>query len=213
MELHWVDAEEIEKSGIPDTLRQIHGLLVCPGFGSRGVEGKITAIQYAREHNMPFLGICLGLQCAVIEFARHVCQLPKANSTEFDEQAVDPVIDKMETQVNVQQMGGTMRLGGYNCRLKTGTLTHAAYRSEMIVERHRHRWEVNNRYLAQLERNGFRISGRNPETELVEIMELQNHPWFVGVQFHPELKSRALRAHPLFREFVRAALSYSAVKH
>jgi len=210
--LHWVDAEEIEKSGIPDTLRQVHGLLVCPGFGSRGVEGKITAIQYARENKMPFLGICLGLQCAVIEFARHVCHLPKANSTEFDEQALDPVIDKMETQVNVQQMGGTMRLGGYKCQLKTDTHTHAAYRREMIVERHRHRWEVNNRYLATLERNGLIISGRNPETELVEIMELQNHPWFVGVQFHPELKSRALRAHPLFREFVAAALKFAEEK-
>jgi CTP synthase len=211
--LHWVDAEEIEKNGIPDTLRKTHGLLVCPGFGSRGIEGKIMAIQYAREHKMPFLGICLGLQCAVIEFARHVCKLSGANSTEFDEQTPDPVIDKMETQVNVQQMGGTMRLGGYKCRLKAGTHTHAAYRSDMIVERHRHRWEVNNRYLSQLERNGLIISGRNPETELVEIMELQDHPWFVGVQFHPELKSRALRAHPLFREFVRAALNYSELKN
>jgi CTP synthase len=210
--LHWVDAEEIEKSGIPDKLRQVHGLLVCPGFGSRGIEGKITAIQYARDKKMPFLGICLGLQCAVIEFARHVCHLSKANSTEFDEQAIDPVIDKMETQVNVQQMGGTMRLGGYKCQIKSGTLTYAAYRSAMIVERHRHRWEVNNRYLATLERNGLIISGRNPETELVEIMELQNHPWFIGVQFHPELKSRALRAHPLFREFVSAALRFAKEK-
>jgi len=207
--VHWVDAEEIEKSGISDILRQAHGLLVCPGFGSRGIEGKISAIQYARENKMPFFGICLGLQCAVIEFARHVCKLPKANSTEFDEQTPDPVIDKMETQVNIEQMGGTMRLGGYKCQLKAGTHTHAAYRTEMIVERHRHRWEVNNRYLAQLERNGLIISGRNPETELVEIMELQNHPWFVGVQFHPELKSRALRAHPLFREFVAAALNFA----
>jgi len=210
--VHWVDAEEIDKSGIPDTLRQAHGLLVCPGFGSRGIEGKISAIQYARENKMPFFGICLGLQCAVIEFARHVCKLPKANSTEFDEQTLDPVIDKMETQVNIEQMGGTMRLGGYKCQLKAGTHTHAAYRTEMIVERHRHRWEVNNRYLTQLERNGFIISGRNPETELVEIMELQNHPWFLGVQFHPELKSRALRAHPLFREFVAAALNFAKEK-
>jgi len=211
--LHWVDAEEIEKSGIPETLRQAHGLLVCPGFGSRGVEGKITAIQYAREHRMPFFGICLGLQCAVIEFARHLCRLPDANSTEFDEQTPDPVIDKMETQVNVQQMGGTMRLGAYRCQLKTGTRAQAAYGNEMIVERHRHRWEVNNHYLSQMERNGLIISGRNPETGLVEIIELPDHPWFLGVQFHPELKSRALRAHPLFREFVRAALNYSDVKH
>ncbi|MDZ7292054.1 MAG: CTP synthase [candidate division KSB1 bacterium] len=209
--LHWMDAEEIEKNGIPDKLQQAHGLLVCPGFGSRGVEGKISAIQYAREHRIPFLGICLGLQCAVIEFARHVCNLSKANSTEFDEQTPDPVIDKMETQVNIQQMGGTMRLGGYNCRIKAGTHAAAAYRSEMIVERHRHRWEVNNHYVAQLERHGLIISGRNPETSLVEMIELQDHPWFVGVQFHPELKSRALRPHPLFREFVRAALNAAEV--
>ncbi len=207
--LHWVDSEEIEKNGIPDKLKQVHGLLVCPGFGSRGVEGKISAIRYAREHGVPFLGICLGLQCAVIEFARHVCKISKANSTEFDEQTPDPVIDRMETQVNVQQMGGTMRLGGYKCQLKAGTHTHKAYGKEMIVERHRHRWEVNNRYVAPLERNGLIISGHNPETGLVEIMELQNHPWFVGVQFHPELKSRALRAHPLFREFVAAALNFA----
>ncbi|MGH7596212.1 MAG: CTP synthase [bacterium] len=207
--LHWVDSEDIEKNGIPEKLKQVHGLLVCPGFGSRGVEGKISAIRYAREHGLPFLGICLGLQCAVIEFARHVCHLSKASSTEFDEQTPDPVIDRMETQVNVQQMGGTMRLGGYKCQIKTGTHTHQAYGKETIVERHRHRWEVNNRYVAQLERNGLIISGHNPETGLVEIMELQNHPWFVGVQFHPELKSRALRAHPLFREFVRAALKFA----
>jgi CTP synthase len=210
--LHWVDSEDIESNGIPHTLKQAHGLLVCPGFGSRGVEGKISAIQYAREHRMPFLGICLGLQCAVIEFARHVCKIPNANSTEFDEQTPDPVIDKMETQVNVQQMGGTMRLGGYKCQLKTGTHTHKAYGKETIVERHRHRWEVNNHYLAQLERHGLQVSGRNPESGLVEIMELQNHPWFIGVQFHPELKSRALRAHPLFREFVRAALRFAEEK-
>ncbi len=210
--LHWVDSEDIEKNGIPNSLKQAHGLLVCPGFGSRGIEGKISAIQYARMHRLPFLGICLGLQCAVIEFARHVCHLPKANSTEFDEQTPEPVIDKMETQVSIQQMGGTMRLGGYKCQLKAGTHTHKAYGNETIIERHRHRWEVNNRYVAPLERNGLIVSGHNPETGLVEIMELQDHPWFVGVQFHPELKSRALRAHPLFREFVRAALRFAEEK-
>jgi CTP synthase len=210
--LHWVDSEDLEKNGVPDKLKQVHGLLVCPGFGSRGVEGKISAIRHAREHGLPFLGICLGLQCAVIEFARHVCKISKANSTEFDEQTLDPVIDKMETQVNVQQMGGTMRLGGYKCELKAGTHAHQAYGKETIVERHRHRWEVNNRYVAPLERNGLIVSGHNPETGLVEIMELQKHPWFVGVQFHPELKSRALRAHPLFREFVRAALRFAEEK-
>jgi CTP synthase len=207
--LHWMDSEDIEKKGIPDKLRQANGLLVCPGFGSRGAEGKISAIQYAREHRTPFLGICLGLQCAVIEFARHVCNLSEANSTEFDENTSAPVIDKMETQVNVQQMGGTMRLGGYKCEIKVGTQAYTAYRSTMVVERHRHRWEVNNRYVPQLERHGLIVSGHNPDTGLVEMMELKDHPWFVGVQFHPELKSRALRAHPLFRDFVRAALRFA----
>jgi CTP synthase len=207
--LHWLDSEEIEKNGISPKLRQAHGLLVCPGFGSRGVEGKIAAIQYAREYRMPFLGICLGLQCGVIEFARHVCGIRDANSTEFDERTPSPVIDKMETQVNIQQMGGTMRLGGYKCQIRGGTKAHSAYRTEMVVERHRHRWEVNNRYVTQLEREGMIFSGHNPETGLVEMIELKDHPWFVGVQFHPELKSRALRAHPLFRSFVQAARHFA----
>ena len=207
--LHWIDSEAVEQSGVPDTMRHMHGLLVCPGFGSRGVEGKIKAIQFAREHRLPFLGICLGLQCAVIEFARHICGLPQANSTEFDENAAVPVIDKMETQVQVTQIGGTMRLGAYRCELVSGTRTFAAYNQREISERHRHRWEVNNRYLDALESKGLLISGKNPDTNLVEIMELKDHPWFVGVQFHPELKSRALRAHPLFRDFVRAALAHA----
>ncbi len=208
--LHWIDSEAIEQSGIPEIMTRMHGLLVCPGFGSRGVEGKIKAIQFARENNLPFLGICLGLQCAVIEFARHVCGMPEANSTEFDERAATPVIDKMETQVQVTQIGGTMRLGAYRCALTPGTRTFAAYNQREISERHRHRWEVNNRYLPQLERAGLVISGVNPENKLVEIIELKDHPWFVGVQFHPELKSRALKAHPLFRDFVRAALVHGA---
>ncbi|MGH7494055.1 MAG: CTP synthase [bacterium] len=208
--LHWIDSEAIEQSGLPEAMARMHGLLVCPGFGSRGVEGKIKAIQFARENKIPFLGICLGLQCAVIDFARHVCGLPQANSTEFDENTAMPVIDRMETQVNVTQAGGTMRLGAYRCHLVPGSRTQAAYNKREITERHRHRWEVNNRYLPQLERGGLIVSGVNPETQLVEIIELKDHPWFVGVQFHPELKSRALKAHPLFREFVRAALAHGA---
>ncbi len=208
--LHWIDSEALEQTGIPENLPHMHGLLVCPGFGSRGVEGKISAIQFARESGMPFLGICLGLQCAVIEFARHVCGLPQANSTEFDENTAAPVIDKMETQVQITQIGGTMRLGAYRCDLAPGTRTFAAYNKSEIAERHRHRWEVNNRYLPQLERAGLVVSGINPDNKLVEIMELKDHPWFVGVQFHPELKSRALRAHPLFRDFVRAALEHAS---
>ncbi len=207
--LHWIDSEAIEQNGLPEEMHHMHGLLVCPGFGSRGIEGKIKAIQFARERKLPFFGICLGLQCAVIEFSRNVCGLVGANSSEFEEQPQHAVIDKMETQVNLTQIGGTMRLGAYRCDLKPGTRTHAAYTSSEISERHRHRWEVNNRYLSQLEKNGLIISGTNPDTKLVEIMELKDHPWFVGVQFHPELKSRALRAHPLFRDFVRAALEHA----
>jgi CTP synthase len=210
--LHWIDSEKIETEGMPPEMQQISGLLVCPGFGSRGIEGKIQAIQFVREHKIPFFGICLGLQCAVIEVARNVCHLNCANSTEFNEQTENPVIDKMETQVNIKEMGGTMRLGAYKCDLVRGLKAHQGYGAEKISERHRHRWEVNNKYVSTLEKNGLLVSGRNPETGLVEIMELKNHPWFIGVQFHPELKSRALRAHPLFREFVKTAVEYRQQK-
>ena len=213
VELVWIDSEEIEQSGIPEDLKQACGLLVCPGFGIRGSEGKITAVQYAREEGIPFLGICLGLQCAVIEFARNVCQLKDANSTEFSKDTPDPVIDKMDTQIDVRQLGGTMRLGAYQCQLEPGTRAFAAYKTSEISERHRHRWEVNNHYIDRLKEMGMLVSGTNPKTSLVEVVELKNHPWFVGVQFHPELKSRALRAHPLFREFVRAAQEYVHSKH
>jgi len=210
--LHWIDSEKIETDGLPPEMQKISGLLVCPGFGSRGIEGKIQAIQFVRENKIPFFGICLGLQCAVIEFARNICNLNCANSTEFNEQTENPVIDKMETQVSVKELGGTMRLGAYACDLVSGSKTRQAYGSDKISERHRHRWEVNNKYVSTLEKSGLQVSGRNLETGLVEIMELKNHPWFIGVQFHPELKSRALRAHPLFREFVKAAVEYSQDK-
>jgi len=206
VELKWLDAEKLELNGAERYLRDVHGLLIPGGFGERGIEGKIKAIRYARENNMPFFGICLGLQCAVIEFARHICSINDANSTEFDPTTKNPVIDLMETQVKVVEKGGTMRLGAYRCLLQKETRAFDAFKKPEISERHRHRYEFNNSYLQQLTTNGLIISGKNPETGLVEMIELRDHPWFVGVQFHPELKSRALNAHPLFREFVKAAI-------
>lgn len=204
--LKWIDMEEVEKKGLTNQFDAVDGMLICPGFGSRGTEGKILSAEYARVNNLPFLGICLGLQCATIEFARNVCNLTDANSVEFDESSPHPVIDLMETQIDISQMGGTMRLGAYNCKLEKGTKAYKAYGKSQIRERHRHRYEVNNNYLERLKKQGLTIAGLNPETGLVEVIEIKDHPWFVGVQFHPELKSRALRAHPLFREFVAAAL-------
>ncbi|HQG45859.1 MAG TPA: CTP synthase, partial [bacterium] len=208
VELKWLDSEEIEAKGAERFLQDISGLLIPGGFGERGIEGKIAAIRFAREHQIPFFGICLGLQCAVIEFSRSICGLEGANSTEFDPATPHPVIDLMATQVKVEEKGGTMRLGAYRCLLEPGTLAHKAYRNGEITERHRHRFEVNNSYVEQMTQQGLTVAGRNPETGLVEVIELQRHPWFVGVQFHPELKSRVLAAHPLFREFVAAALDY-----
>ena len=204
--LHWINTEKIERDGTDKYLSGMHGILVPGGFGERGINGKLLAIRYAREKNIPFFGICLGLQCAVIEFARNVLHKEKANSTEFDQNTPDPVIHLMETQKSVKDMGGTMRLGSYPCKLKKGTKAFSAYRIELINERHRHRYEFNNDYRAILEENGMRISGVSPDNELVEMVELENHPWFVGCQFHPELKSRVAHAHPLFREFVAASL-------
>ncbi|MDZ7330614.1 MAG: CTP synthase [candidate division KSB1 bacterium] len=206
--LKWVDSELLEKQNAAEVLSDISGLLIPGGFGGRGIEGKISAVRFARENNIPFFGICLGLQCAVIEFARHVCQLRDANSTEFNESTPHPVIDLMEEQKRIKAKGGTMRLGAQPCFIKKGTRAAAAYSAEKISERHRHRLEVNNKYRSLLEQHGLIMSGINPDLDLVEIIELKNHPWFLGVQFHPELKSRALNAHPLFREFVAAALEF-----
>ncbi|MDZ7261838.1 MAG: CTP synthase [candidate division KSB1 bacterium] len=206
--LKWIDAEEIENNGIKGCLTDISGLLIPGGFGERGTEGKIRAVKYAREHKLPFFGICLGLQCAVIEFARNVCGLKNANSREFDPHTEHPVIDLMEAQKKVKDLGGTMRLGAMPCVLKRDTLAYAIYGTDRISERHRHRYEVNNRYRELLEKHGLVFSGINPELDLVEMIELRDHPWFVAGQFHPELKSRVLKAHPLFREFVRAALRF-----
>ncbi|MGA2623135.1 MAG: CTP synthase [Bacteroidota bacterium] len=207
VDLSWIRAEDIERDGPEKLLGHISGLLVAPGFGERGIEGKITAVKYVREHNIPFLGICLGLQCAVIEFARNVCGLTRANSTEF-KQTDQNVIDMMVEQKKVTAYGGTMRLGSYPCRILKGTKAARAYKKEMIHERHRHRYEVNNAFKEILEQHGMVFSGICPANNLVEIIELPNHPWFVAGQFHPELRSRATNPHPLFRDFVKAATEY-----
>lgn len=207
--VNWVATEDVKSDKDAERIfNNMDGILLLPGFGSRGSEGKILSCKYARENNIPFLGICLGLQCAVIEFARNVCGLKGANSTEFDKKARYPVIDLMESQRAIKRKGGTMRLGAYDCKIETGTKTFSAYRKKNISERHRHRWEVNNRYRDRLEKNGLKISGINKELNLVEIIELPDHPWYVAGQFHPELKSRVSKAHPLFREFIKASVKH-----
>ena len=208
--LTFVESEKIEKGDVDAFLKDADGILVPGGFGDRGIEGKIRAAQYARENKIPFFGICLGLQCAVIEFARNVCGIKKANSAEFVKTQFD-LIHIMPDQKKVKVKGASMRLGAYPCVLKKGTKAKQAYRKEKISERHRHRYEVNNKFRPQLEENGLVISGVSPDDKLVEMIELKDHPWFVGCQFHPELKSRATKAHPLFREFVRAALENKRV--
>jgi CTP synthase len=211
--LRWIATEEIRSDQEAEAeFEGVDGILLLPGFGSRGSEGKILACKYARVKRIPFLGICLGLQCAVIEFARNVCGLEKANSTEFDPKTPAPVIDLMESQRAVKRKGGTMRLGSYDCEIQVRTKAYAAYRKKKISERHRHRWEVNNRYRNRLARNGMIFSGINRELNLVEIIEIPDHPWFVAGQFHPELKSRVGKAHPLFREFVKASVQYQLQK-
>jgi len=209
IKLIWVDAEELEnapRKEFEKTLRSLDGILIPGGFGVRGIEGKILAARFAREHQIPYFGICLGMQIAVIEYARNILGIKKANSTEFSPATPEPVIDKMDEQKKIHQLGGTMRLGAFECVLQPGSLIAKAYKEEKISERHRHRYEVNNAYRDALEKSGLRIAGINPSFDLVECIELPGHPWFVGVQFHPELKSRIAKAHPLFREFVAAIL-------
>jgi CTP synthase len=207
--IYWVATEEIKNdSDAEKAFSRMDGILLLPGFGSRGSEGKIISCKYARENNVPFLGICLGLQCAVIEFARNVCGLNGANSTEFNKKTPYPVIDLMESQKAIKAKGGTMRLGAYSCKIKKGTKAYSAYRRASISERHRHRWEVNNRFRDRLTKKGLVISGENSDLNLVEIIELKDHPWYVAGQFHPELKSRVSKAHPLFREFVNASVKH-----
>jgi CTP synthase len=206
-----ISAELLETESASKLLEGVHGVLVPGGFGERGIEGKIKAVQFARENNIPFFGICLGLQCAVIEFARNVCNLPKAHSSEFKKNKYS-VIDLMPDQKNIKNMGATMRLGAYPCSLQAGTNAQKAYKNDQISERHRHRYEVNNKFRSILLNHGMLLSGLSPDRELVEIIELPNHPWFLGCQFHPELKSRATKSHPLFREFIKASLDYAEGK-
>ncbi len=205
--LRYIHSEDIDESNYRDILKEMAGILVAPGFGDRGIDGKILAVQYARENQIPFLGICLGLQCAVIEFARHKLGREKAHSTEMVLKTPDPVIDLMEDQKGVTEKGGTMRLGSYTCVLKEGTKAHKAYGVKKISERHRHRYEFNDRYLKEFEEAGMIASGINPDNRLVEIMEIPSHKWFVGVQFHPEYRSNVLKPHPLFIDFIRASIS------
>ena len=208
--IKWVKTDKIiDDSSAQRAFNNVDGVLILPGFGSRGSEGKILSSKYARENNIPFLGICLGMQCAIIDFARHVCGLSGANSTEFNKRTKYPVVDLMESQKAIKIKGGTMRLGAYNCSIKTGTKTFAAYRSKKISERHRHRYEVNNRYKKRLEKAGMVISGVNDDLGVVETIEISDHPWFVAGQFHPELKSRVNKAHPLFRDFIKASKKYN----
>jgi CTP synthase len=208
-----IHSEEINDENAAEKLKDLDGLLVAPGFGHRGVEGKISAVKYARENNMPFFGICLGMQMAVIEFARNVLGLPQANSTEMDAATPDPVIDLMETQKKVKSKGGTMRLGSYPCTIADNTLAHSIYQTNNIAERHRHRWEFNNAYLAQFENAGMIASGKNPSSGLVEIVELKGHPFFIGVQYHPELKSTVENPQPIFVHFVKAAKIFADKKN
>lgn len=212
LDIHWVNAEEIEAddTDMAKVMAGVDGILVPGGFGNRGIEGKIKAIQYAREHKIPFFGICLGMQCAVIEFARHVCGMADANSSEFNPNSAHPVIDLMPEQIDVEDLGGTMRLGLYPCKVYPDTLTSKAYNAELIYERHRHRYEFNNAFREDIVGKGLVLGGTLPNGRLVEIVELpeSEHPWFLGAQFHPEFKSRPTNPHPLFRDFVGAAVKH-----
>lgn len=205
--LKWISSEDINKDSVRSVLNGLHGVLVAPGFGERGMEGKIETIKYVRENKIPFFGICLGMQCAVIEFSRNVLGL-EASSTELNPKTKNPVIDLMEEQKKITAKGGTMRLGAYTCKIKKGSKAHHVYGESTIQERHRHRYEFNNRYLEAIEDAGMKAVGTNPESNLVEIVELKDHPWFVGVQFHPELRSTVMNPHPLFVKFVEASVEY-----
>jgi CTP synthase len=209
VEVRYVLSEDLTPGSLEAMLGDVAGVLVAPGFGDRGVEGKILAARYAREHDLPFFGICLGLQCAIIEYARHVCGWAEAHSTEFDAGTDRPVIDLMEEQKEVTEKGGTMRLGQYECRVQAGSHAREIYETAAVMERHRHRYEVNNQLRAELREAGMRFSGVNPETDLVEIMELPDKRWFLGVQFHPEYRTTVGNPHPLFRSFVRACTAYA----
>ena len=210
VKIKWIKTQNIKsQKSAAELFNNVDGILLLPGFGSRGVEGKIHSSRYARENKIPFLGICLGLQCAIIDFSRNVCGMTDANSTEFNKQTKYPVIDLMESQKAIKIKGGTMRLGAYDCEIKVGTRTHDSFGVNKVSERHRHRYEVNNKYMDKLEKHGLIFSGINPDLKVVESIEIKNHPWYVATQFHPELKSRVNRAHPLFRDFIKAAKKQS----
>ncbi|REE79738.1 CTP synthase [Lutibacter oceani] len=206
--INWIHSEELTVKNVPKKLKNLNGILVAPGFGERGIEGKIEAVKYARENNIPFLGICLGMQMAVIEFSRNVLGLKDANSSEMSNDTKNPVIDLMEEQKSITNYGGTMRLGAWDCKLDQDSKVYNIYKKELISERHRHRYEFNNDYLEQIEKAGMIATGRNPETNLVEVIEIPSHPWFIGVQYHPEYKSTVLNPHPLFIDFVKASLEH-----
>jgi CTP synthase len=208
--VRWIDSEEVQEKGAAALLADVDGVLVPGGFGDRGIEGKVEAVQWARENRVPFLGICLGMQCATIEYARNVCGLEGADSSEFDPETKYPVIDLLPEQRDRDQMGGTMRLGAYSCLLEPGSMARRAYGAAEVAERHRHRYEFNNDFRETFKKNGMRISGVHQERDLVEVIELPDHPWFVAVQYHPELRSRPNRPHPLFRAFIEAALEKTA---
>ena len=203
-----IHSEDLEKSEVDFSkqFQNLDGVLVAPGFGERGIEGKLRAIKYVRENKIPFFGICLGMQCAVVEFANNVLNIKEAASTEVSPNTKHPIIDLMQEQKTITQKGGTMRLGAYACEIPKGTKAYQIYHNTTISERHRHRYEFNNQYLEQIEKGGLKVSGKNKATNLVEIVELENHPWFVGVQFHPELKSTVENPHPLFVHFVKACM-------
>lgn len=209
VQIKWVQSDNLTEKNVAKKLAGVSGVLVAPGFGGRGIEGKLSAVKYARTNNIPFFGICLGMQCAVIEYARNVCGWKDANSTEFDENSEYPIIDIMHDQKDIENMGGTMRLGKYACKIQKGSYAHAAYGSEIVDERHRHRYEVNNNLRYKLTENGMQLTGMNPERDLVEIVEIPDHPWFVGVQFHPELRSTVNNPQPLFVDFVKASLKFA----
>lgn len=209
VKVRWIQSDHITYENVADELKNVSGVLVAPGFGGRGIEGKLSAVNYARTNNIPFFGICLGMQCAVIEYARNVCGWDTANSSEFDQETEYPIIDIMPDQKDIENMGGTMRLGKYACKLTEGTKAFDAYDNELVYERHRHRYEVNNNLRYKLVEHGMQLVGMNPERDLVEIIELDDHPWFVGVQFHPELRSTVNNPQPLFVDFVKASLKYA----
>ena len=209
--IKWIHSEKLTKANLESELKELDGILVAPGFGSRGISGKIEAVRYAREKNVPFFGICLGMQCAVIEFARHKLGFEDAHTTEIAEDSKYPVISMMEEQKSIANLGGTMRLGAYKCQLKPDSNSYSAYNSDLIFERHRHRFEFNNDYLQDFEKAGMIATGKNPETGLVEVVEIPSHPWFVGTQFHPEYKSTVENPHPLFVAFINAAITYKNI--